>query len=120
MSTKSSLPPALLCEISASPATRAATLAEIAAACALDVGQPLAVKTQRARRHPGRESVLTLHLPASLAATQHPVWCLACRLACFCPNVRVSVLVECETTFAPAPATAAPPRTKTPPRRRAA
>jgi hypothetical protein len=120
MSTMSSLTPTLLCEISASPATRATTLAEIAAACALDVGQPLAVKTQRVRRHPGRESILTLHLPASLAATQHPVWCLACRLACFCPNVRVSVLVECETAFAPAPAAAASTRAKTLPRHRAA
>lgn len=39
------------------------------------------------------EPVLTLHLPAELAATQPQVWCLACRLACFCPDARVSVLV---------------------------
>jgi hypothetical protein len=44
--------------------------------------------------------VLTLHLPAELAVSQHPVWCLACRLACFCPDARVSVLVRGEASFA--------------------
>ena len=25
---------------------------------------------------------------------RHQVWCLACRLACFCPQARVSVLIQ--------------------------
>lgn len=92
-------PTALVCEIHA---TQAAPLAEIARALARDVGQPLIVRPRsRAARISG-ESVLTLHLPAALASTQHQVWCLACRLACFCPGTRVSVLIESETTFHPA------------------
>jgi invasion protein IalB len=89
---------ALLCEIHAPRAAQAAALAEIAASVARDLGQPLAVKTLAlgsvacgARRH---EPALTLHLPAALASTQHQAWCLACRLACFCPDARVSVLVQ--------------------------
>lgn len=91
-------PTALVCDIRAG---QAAALAAIARALALDVGQPLVVRTRsHAVRVPG-ESVLTLHLPAALASTQHQVWCLACRLACFCPGTRVSVLIESETAFHP-------------------
>ncbi len=91
-------PTALVCDIHAA---QAAPLAEIARALALDVGQPLVVQTHaRAARISG-ESVLTLRLPAALASTQHQVWCLACRLACFCPGTRVSVLIESETAFHP-------------------
>lgn len=85
----------VLCEIVTARAAHAAVLAEVAAACARDVGQPLTVKTLRfGRRAPSpAQPTLTLHLPAELAASQHQIWCLACRLACFCPSARVSVLV---------------------------
>jgi hypothetical protein len=87
--------PAIVCEIHAPRAAQAAALAEIAAALGRDVGQPLAVKTLTiGRRREHTEPSLTLHLPAELASTQHQIWCLACRLACFCPSARVSVLVQ--------------------------
>jgi hypothetical protein len=73
-------------------------LKQIARACARDVGQPLTVKSIRSTAV-GVETIITLHLPAELAATQHPVWCLACRLACFCPQARISVLVEAKVVF---------------------
>lgn len=94
--------PALVCEIRACEVAQAATFAEIANSLAIDVGQPIEVRIvrlARAARLP-RETTLTLHLPAALAATQSQVWCLACRLACFCPNARVSVLVQGEAAFA--------------------
>lgn len=97
MTAPAPVAPALRCEISTSTSAQASTLAQIVSACARDVAQPVAVETRRARS--ARTAVLTLHLPAALAATQHPVWCLACRLACFCPGARVSVLVECESAF---------------------
>jgi len=87
-----SRPPALRCEIFAPRSADAAALGAIARTCARDLGQPLAldfVSTDAALREP----VLTLHLPAELAASQHQIWCLACRLACFCPHARISVLV---------------------------
>lgn len=93
----------LVCEIHAHRSAHAAALAEIAATCAQDVGLPLSVKAVRIGVMPNvlrpGESVLTLHLPADLAAAQHPVWCLACRLACFCPQSRVSVLVQGAEAF---------------------
>jgi hypothetical protein len=36
---------------------------------------------------------ITVYLPASLAGSQHPAWCLACRAACLLPGARVGVLV---------------------------
>lgn len=89
----------LLCEILAPRSAQAAALAEIATACARDVAQPLIVKTLQMGAAAGRVPVLTLHLPAELASSQHQVWCLACRLACFCPAARVSVFVSGEGAF---------------------
>lgn len=82
----------ILCEILAPRATDAAALGAIARTCARDLGQPLTVRAAPLDA-PVRESVLTLHLPAELAASQHQIWCLACQLACFCPQARVSILV---------------------------
>ena len=109
------LPPVMLpavssiaCEVYAPHAAQAAALAEIAEALARDVGQPLTIARLVGSRC-GRPAgpVLTLRLPAELASSQHQVWCLACRLACFCPSARVSVLVLGAQAFAPRPDPAA-------------
>ncbi len=96
------------CEISANHLRLASEFARIVRACAEDLGQKISVRiakiTKRVRRP--AEPVLTMHLPAELAAAQHPVWCLACRLACFCPTARVSVLVHGESAFRAEPAPA--------------
>jgi len=93
---------AIVCEIHAPRSSQAAALAEIAAVCARDVGQSLVARTL-AIGSDCLEPALILHLPVELAVAQHRVWCLACRLACFCPNARVSVLVCGENSFAPSP-----------------
>ena len=102
----------VVCEIIAPRASHAAVLAEIALACARDLGQALEPRALRigrraaSRRYgePGdTDSVLTLRLPVALASSQHKIWCLACRLACFLPSCRVAVLVEAADTFAPSP-----------------
>ena len=90
---------ALVCEIISPAPAPAAALAEIAVTCADDVGLPLAVRTLHVGRPVASEPTLTLHLPLSLASSQHQVWCLACRLACFCPDARVSVLVLGDAAF---------------------
>ncbi len=87
----------LACEIISPSHDQGVALAAIAAVCARDVGQILRVRRRRAAS--GTEAVVVLHLPAALAAAQHPVWCLACRLACFCPDARVSVHVSCGEAF---------------------
>lgn len=93
---------AVVCEIFAPRAAQVAAFAEIASLCANDLGQPLIVKAAPAVAA-ARQPLLTLHLPAEFAASQHQVWCLACRLACFCPDARVSVLVKGEHSFASPP-----------------
>lgn len=86
----------LPCVITAPDAPTTRALAEIAQACARDLGLTLILQTSvvhAEKAHPHPAPVLTLHLPVEYAASQHQVWCLACRLACFCPAARVSVLV---------------------------
>ncbi len=80
------------CEINAAATGEGTALAGIARTCARDLAQPINIKIIPHLDAPP-ESLITLCLPAELAASQHPVWCLACRLACFCPDARVSVLV---------------------------
>ena len=89
------VPSGLLCEIHA-PSPTVADLARIVCFCAQEIGQSIDVLTREISRG---EPVITLHLSAEQAASQHPVWCFACRLACFCPNARVSVLVRAESGF---------------------
>ena len=93
-------PRTIACEILAPRAADGDVLAVIARTCARDTGQPITVKVVDADA-PVREPVVTLRLPAELAASQHQVWCLACRLACFCPQARVSVLVLGAASFDP-------------------
>lgn len=94
-------PAQVVCEILAPRATIAADLGRIADTCAQETGQPIQLRVLPAG---GRSRTLTLHLPVEMAANaSHQVWCLACRLACFCPEARVSVLILGETTFAPPP-----------------
>lgn len=91
-------PDAVVCELRAPRKMIEAGLAEIVGACARDLGQPVEVIAQRVSSIE-KEAVLTLHLSAKLATSQHQVWCLACRLACFCPDTRVSVLIHGQEIF---------------------
>ncbi len=91
--------PLLIAEIRAGKRSLSLDLAEIAGECARDVGLPLVTDARTPRHFEGTPS-LVLHAPVDVAAEQHPVWCLACRLACFCPDARVSVMVHSETGFA--------------------
>jgi len=93
------MPAPITCEIRAADRPTAGALAHIARTCAQDLRQPLRI-LPRTGGTPSAAPVLTLHLPAELAASQNPVWCLACRLACFCSNARVSVLVSATAEFA--------------------
>jgi hypothetical protein len=88
------------CEIRA-PSPMLADLERITRFCADEIGQSMEVLTREISHG---APLITLHLPAEQAASQHHVWCLACRLACFCPNARASVLVRAETQFAETPA----------------
>ncbi|MBE2212368.1 MAG: hypothetical protein IAE82_00745 [Opitutaceae bacterium] len=91
--------PELRCEIHASKRL-APILSNIVQTCARDLGQPVAVVlTARAN---ATIPVITLVLPAEVVIEPHQAWCLACRVACFCPDARVSVLVTGATETAAA------------------
>ena len=88
----------LVAEIRASKRALARELERIVGTCAQDVGLTVVTRARAPRDHAG-EANITLHVPAEAAAQQHPVWCLACRLACFCADARVSVLVLSQSAF---------------------
>lgn len=94
------------CEIRA-PGKVAADLTHIAEFCAGEIGLAIEVVTRDERVS---EPLVTLHATPEQAVSQHPIWCLVCRLACFCPQARVSVLVRAESAFRPGPRPAARPR----------
>lgn len=88
----------LLCRIQAPDRRTASDLGAAARLCAARDAIALRVVT---RTDPSiRETALTLDLPTADASTQHPAWCLACRLTALCPFSRVSLQVG-----GPAPAT---------------
>ena len=91
---------AITADIDAPEAATGADLVHIVETCARETGQSLCIRLLPAG---GRDQTITLHLPAELAAAQHPVWCLACRLACFCPAARVSVFILGAHLFSPPP-----------------
>lgn len=80
----------LRCRIHASKRL-AAILAQIVESCARDLGQSVLVEPGAGGN--SAAPTITLVLPAEWVVEQHHAWCLACRLACFCPDARVSVLV---------------------------
>jgi|GEM_PF-806543 len=93
--------PSVVCEISTTHAAEAGILAEIAKTCARELAQPILVKTvpHSSGTERNKDPLITLQLPVEMAATQHEIWCLACRLACFCPSARVSVFVSASDLF---------------------
>ncbi len=100
-------PKPILCEIRAD-ARVGADLAHIVEFCAQETGLTIEVAIHEART---TEPVLTLHASVDQATSQNPILCLACRLACFCPQARVGMLVHAVEKFRP-------PRPRRPVRRR--
>jgi len=111
--------PPVVCEIRSSHASEAGILSEIAKTCARELAQPLLVKTVQSGQRV-QDPLITLQLPVEMAATQHEIWCLACRLACFCPSARVSVFVSASEIFTKSKTKAAAPDTPRRSRRKAA
>jgi len=116
---KKSKTPPVVCEIRSSHASEAGILSEIAKTCARELAQPLLVKTVSSSQRV-QDPLITLQLPVEMAATQHEVWCLACRLACFCPSARVSVFVSASEIFTKSKMKTAAPTTIRRSRRKAA
>jgi len=93
-----SIHPLIQCDISAT-VENTDLMTKIITACANESGAAVhctpTVSTD--------EDTILLHLPVEFAGAQHPVWCLVCRLACYFPSARVSVLVHGESAFSSQP-----------------
>ncbi|RMH59073.1 MAG: hypothetical protein D6685_11465 [Bacteroidetes bacterium] len=83
----------LRCDIRAPSRDHADVLAEIARTCARDLGIGLRVR-RCSPFHSGVNSTISVVITAADTINEPRVWCLACRLACFCHDARVSVLVR--------------------------
>lgn len=88
---------AIVCEIH-SAADQSADLEYIVLFCARQAGLRLAVI---AGETPSATPVVTLQLNSEQAAADRSVWCLVCRLACFCPQARVGAVVQAPSAFVP-------------------
>ena len=91
----------IFCEITCSSAAHTDGFAQIIQMCADEVGQPVSIESILVGDSPSLSvtPTVTLYLPVKLVATQDQIWCLACRLACFCPSARVSLLVLATDAF---------------------
>ncbi len=80
------------CEILASNESLRTSLKCIAQTCAIDLGleQPLNTIEKSTRNEPA----VVLSIPAEFAILNDGIWSLARRLACFCPNARVSTCIQ--------------------------
>ncbi len=67
--------------------------------CALDSRVALDIKPAINMRLKEDELFLTLRLSPEEALKESASWCLACRLTCFCPNARVSILISASKCF---------------------
>jgi len=95
----------LSCEIYAPSKAKAEELSRILNRCAKETSQSVILRSHRIPRNERRSTpTITLNLPVEAASTQHLAWCLTCRLTCFCPDVRVSVLVLGSDAFRSEPA----------------
>ena len=89
---------AIRCEILAPDDQKLVDLGKIAKACAIDLGinVPLVLigSPQISRE---TESAILLKIPKEIAVLNDEIWRLASRIACFCPEIRVSTQIYSES-----------------------
>jgi len=86
------------CQIATASSAHGAELKRIAQQCAVDLGRALDCEVSLAAEQSAEPS-LTLHMGADEAVAGDAGYCLACRLACFCPKARVSILISAVDAF---------------------
>ena len=80
------------CLIESPTMTLSKQLERIVWQCALDA--KLTLKTNAVVQISSKETFITIQLSVEEAMRDSPSWCLACRLACFCPYSRVSIIIS--------------------------
>jgi hypothetical protein len=90
--------------IEADSRARAEEYGRIVLHCGLDLGK--CVRVECAVRPLSRRKMpicIVLHVSASEVCRDKTVWCLSCRVACFCSPASVSVIVHAEGEFFDSP-----------------
>jgi len=88
---------AIRCEILAPDDRALLDLGKIAKTCAIDlsINVPLVIGSPQINR--GTESAILLKIPKEIAVLNDGIWRLASRIACFCPEIRVSTQIYSES-----------------------
>ena len=88
---------AIRCEILAPDDRALLDLGKIAKTCAIDLGinVPLVIGSPQIKRE--TESAILLKIPKEIAVLNDEIWRLASRIACFCPEIRVSTQICSES-----------------------
>lgn len=91
---------AIRCEILAPDDRVLVDLGKIAKTCAIDLGIniPLVlIDSHQISRE--NESAISLKIPKEIAILNDGIWRLASRIACFCPEIRVSTQIYSGSNF---------------------
>ena len=91
---------AIRCEILAPDDHALVDIGKIAKTCAIDLGinVPLIlIGSHQISRE--TESAISLKIPKEIAILNDGIWKLASRIACFCPEIRVSTQIYGQSNF---------------------
>ncbi|MEM9157508.1 MAG: hypothetical protein AAGB46_00560 [Verrucomicrobiota bacterium] len=83
------------CEITAADQSLRKELKQIARTCAIDLKLAYPIETlERSPIAAGNAPEISFSIPAQLALACDAIWDLACRVALFCPNARITTQIE--------------------------
>jgi hypothetical protein len=85
------------CLIESADYKTAKQLESIAMQCAMDVR--VKVETKTTVRSKIQSNFITLQINVDEALGDSQSWCLACRLSCFCPAARISIIISAQSLF---------------------
>ena len=91
---------AIRCEILAPDDRALVDIGKIAKTCAIDLGiniPLIMVDSHQISRE--TESAISLKVPQEIAVLNDGIWRLASRIACFCPEIRVSTQIYSQSNF---------------------
>jgi hypothetical protein len=88
---------AMKCLIESSDYNIAKQLENIALQCAMEAKTQ--IETKVTVRSKIQSNFITLQINVDEALGDSQSWCLACRLSCFCPAARVSIIISAQPLF---------------------
>ncbi|MCH6256317.1 hypothetical protein MLD52_07140 [Puniceicoccaceae bacterium K14] len=85
------------CEIVAKDEVQLYDLERITQRCAIDIKLSLPINILKSQADKtNTETRIDIFVPVELAVAYDAVWSLACRVACFCPQARITAQIQSE------------------------